>query len=113
MLDKLEQIETRYEELTQELSSPELLSNPSQYGKVAKQHRALGEVVEKYRALRSLTRGRVRRHFSLRCSQPRAAKECHDSRSLKQAVCGRMTTALSARRPSAGAVPGRRGLAWR
>ena len=28
-------------------------------------------------------------------------------------VCGRMTTAPSARRPGAGAVPGRRGLAWR
>ena len=36
MLDKLAQIETRYEELTQELSSPELLSNPSAYGKAAK-----------------------------------------------------------------------------
>jgi hypothetical protein len=28
-------------------------------------------------------------------------------------VCDRMTTALSARRPGAGAVPGRWGLAWR
>jgi len=37
MLDKLEQIVSRYEELTQELSSPELLSNPSAYGKAAKQ----------------------------------------------------------------------------
>ena len=54
MLDKLAQIETRYEELTQELSSPELLSNPSAYGKAAKQHRSLGEIVEKYRALISI-----------------------------------------------------------
>src|SRR5262245_26477480 len=29
--------------------------------------------------------------------------------SFASVVCGRMTTALSARRPSAGAVPGRRG----
>jgi peptide chain release factor 1 len=50
MLDKLAQIETRYQELTDELSSPELLSNPSAYGKAAKQHRSLGEIVEKYRA---------------------------------------------------------------
>src|SRR5262245_10634337 len=49
MLDKLAQIETRYEELTNELSSPELLSNPSAYGKAAKQHRSLGEIVEEYR----------------------------------------------------------------
>ena len=54
MLDKLAQIETRYEELTNELSSPELLSNPSAYGKAAKQHRSLGEIVEKYRAYKSL-----------------------------------------------------------
>src|SRR5437868_9845795 len=54
MLDKLAQIETRYEQLTNELSSPELLTNPSAYGKAAKQHRALGEVVEKYRQLKSL-----------------------------------------------------------
>lgn len=54
MFDKLAQIETRYEELTNELSSPELLADPSAYGKAAKQHRSLGEVVEKYRALKSL-----------------------------------------------------------
>src|SRR2546430_14060090 len=54
MLDKLAQIETRYEELTQELSSPELLSNPSAYGKAAKQHRSLGQIVEKYRDLISI-----------------------------------------------------------
>ena len=54
MLDKLEQIETRYEELTNELSSPELLANPSAYAKAAKQHRSLGDVVQKYQALKSL-----------------------------------------------------------
>src|SRR5580765_6422984 len=55
MLDKLAQIETRYEQLANELSSPELLSNPSSYAKAAKQHRSLGEIVEKYRSYRSLT----------------------------------------------------------
>ena len=54
MLDKLAQIETRYEELTQELSSPELLSNPPAYAKAAKQHRSLGEIVEKYRNLKDI-----------------------------------------------------------
>jgi peptide chain release factor 1 len=54
MIDKLEQIVTRYEELTQELSSPELLSNPSAYAKAAKQHRTLGEVVQKYQTWKSL-----------------------------------------------------------
>jgi len=54
MFDKLAQIETRYEELTNELSSAELLSNPSAYAKAAKQHRSLSEIVEKYRSLKSL-----------------------------------------------------------
>jgi peptide chain release factor 1 len=54
MLDKLEQIENRYAELTHELSTPELLSNPSAYAKAAKQHRSLGEVVEKYQQWKSL-----------------------------------------------------------
>ena len=54
MLAKLEQIVQRYEELTQELSSPELLTNPSAYGKVAKQHRTLGEVVQKFQAWKGL-----------------------------------------------------------
>ncbi|HEU4714613.1 MAG TPA: peptide chain release factor 1 [Pyrinomonadaceae bacterium] len=54
MLDKLEQIENRYAELTQQLSSPELLSNPSAYGKAAKQHRSLGEVVQKYQEWKGL-----------------------------------------------------------
>ena len=54
MLEKLEQIEHRYEELTHELSSPELLANPSAYGKVAKQHRTLEQIVQKYQAWKAL-----------------------------------------------------------
>lgn len=54
MLERLEQIEARYEELTNELSSPELLSNQSAYAKAAKQHRSLGEIVEKFRLWKSL-----------------------------------------------------------
>lgn len=54
MLDKLEQILSRFDELTAELSSPELLSNPSAYGKAAKQHRSLEEVVQKYQAWKAL-----------------------------------------------------------
>jgi len=54
MLEKLEQIESRYEEITQELSSPELLANPSNYAKAAKQHRTLGEIVQQYQSWKSL-----------------------------------------------------------
>src|SRR3954449_11178883 len=54
MLDKLEQIEARYETLTGELSSPEVYSDPANYAKLNKQHRSLGEMVAKYRELKQL-----------------------------------------------------------
>jgi peptide chain release factor 1 len=54
MLEKLEQIEARYESLTQELSSPDIMSDQAAYVKAAKQHRSLGEIVAKYRELKSL-----------------------------------------------------------
>ncbi|MFL6229367.1 MAG: peptide chain release factor 1 [Pyrinomonadaceae bacterium] len=54
MLDKLEQIEARYRELTDQLSAPEVMSDQAAYVKAAKQHRSLGEVVEKYRELKTL-----------------------------------------------------------
>jgi peptide chain release factor 1 len=54
MLDKLEQIEARYEGLTEELSSPEVYSDPANYAKLNKQHRGLGEMVAKYRELKQL-----------------------------------------------------------
>ena len=54
MLEKLEQIEARYEELTQELASPDIMSDFAAYTKSAKQHRSLGEIVSKYRELKSL-----------------------------------------------------------
>jgi peptide chain release factor 1 len=49
MLEKLEQIEERYVTLADELSSPELLSDQTAYTKTVRQHRALGEIVAKYR----------------------------------------------------------------
>lgn len=54
MLDKLEQIEARYQSLTNELSTPELLSDQTAYTKATKQHRSLGEIVEKYRQWKTL-----------------------------------------------------------
>ena len=54
MLDKLEQIEARYEALTADLSSPEVYSDPANYAKLNKQHRGLGEVVAKYREWKQL-----------------------------------------------------------
>ena len=54
MLERLEQIETRYEELANELSAPELLADQTAYTKAARQHRTLGEIVEKFRTWKTL-----------------------------------------------------------
>jgi peptide chain release factor 1 len=54
MLDRLEQIEARYEELSNELSSPELLADRAAYTKATRQHRTLGEIVAKYRSWKTL-----------------------------------------------------------
>jgi peptide chain release factor 1 len=54
MLEKLEQIEARYDALTAELSKPEVFSDHANYAKVSKQHRSLGEIVGKYREWRQL-----------------------------------------------------------
>lgn len=54
MLQRLEQIEARYEDLANELSAPELLADQTAYTKAARQHRALGEIVEKYRHWKTL-----------------------------------------------------------
>lgn len=54
MFEKLEQIEKNYEELTAQISSPEITSDMTVYAKTMKQHRALGEIVEKFREVKKL-----------------------------------------------------------
>ena len=57
MYDKLDQIESRYDELTRELSSPEVTSDSARLQKIAKTHAELGEIVEKYREWKEIERG--------------------------------------------------------
>jgi len=52
MLEKLAQIEENYEELNNQLSSPDIMSDISVYTKLMKQHRSLGEIVKRYRELK-------------------------------------------------------------
>jgi len=54
MFEKLAQIEKSYDELTEQISQPEFMNDMSAYAKLMKQHRSLGEVVEKYREVRKL-----------------------------------------------------------
>ena len=49
MFEKLEAIEKRYEELTKEISNPELISNQAEWRKAMKEHADLEELVQKFR----------------------------------------------------------------
>src|SRR5438477_12063825 len=57
MFERLDQIESRYEELTSALASPEIIRDSSKYQKTAKAHSEIVPVVEKYREYKDLTRG--------------------------------------------------------
>jgi peptide chain release factor 1 len=56
-LDKLAEIERKYEELTAQLGDPGVLADQSLYQKSAKAHSELSEVVEKYREWKGIRKG--------------------------------------------------------
>jgi peptide chain release factor 1 len=57
MFERLEQIETRYEELGRQLAEPEIVSDQQKYQKIAKQHRDLEGLVNKFREYREVRQG--------------------------------------------------------
>jgi peptide chain release factor 1 len=57
MLEKLQEFENKYEELTSQLSDPQLLADQPRYSKTAKQHRDLEEIVAKYREFKAVDQG--------------------------------------------------------
>src|SRR6202163_2912638 len=57
MFERLDQIEARYEELTQTLASPEIMNDSARYQKTAKAHSEIVPIVERYREFKDLKRG--------------------------------------------------------
>ncbi len=57
LFEKLENIESRYEELTQQLSSPEVHSESGRYQKLAKTHSEMAAMVAKYREWKEIEKG--------------------------------------------------------
>ena len=49
MIEKLEEVLKRYEELTKLISDPEVISNQNEFKKYMKEQSGLTEVVEKYK----------------------------------------------------------------
>ena len=57
LFEKLDQIESRYDEMTRELSSPDVHSDSARYQKLAKSHSELGAMVAKYREWKEIDKG--------------------------------------------------------
>jgi len=57
MFERLDQIEARYEDLTNTLASPAIVNDSSKYQKTAKAHSEIAPIVEKYREYKDLTKG--------------------------------------------------------
>ncbi len=57
LYEKLDQIESRYEELTHQLSTPEVLSDSARYQKLARTHAELAEIVARYRDWKRIEKG--------------------------------------------------------
>ena len=49
MFEKLEIVEKRYDELTNQIADPEVIANNAEWQKLMKEHSSIEEVVEKYR----------------------------------------------------------------
>lgn len=54
MLEKLKEIEKKYNELSEKLLDPNVFSDPKNYAKLAKEHSDMGEIVEKSKELQKL-----------------------------------------------------------
>ena len=52
MWDKLEEVENRYLEINEKLSSPDIISDREQFQKLSKEHKDISEVVATFRAYR-------------------------------------------------------------
>jgi len=57
MFERLDQIEARYDELTNALASPDITNDSAKFQKTAKAHAEIAPMVEKYREYKDLTKG--------------------------------------------------------
>ncbi len=57
LIEKLRNVESRYEDLTRLLGDPETVTDSKKYQKTAKAHAELGEIVSKFREYKDLERG--------------------------------------------------------
>jgi peptide chain release factor 1 len=79
LFEKLKQIESRYDEMTQELSSPDVHADSGRYQKLAKQHSELGGIVAKYREWKEIEKGlEGARQLLAEADDPEMKQMAHD-----------------------------------
>ena len=57
MFDRLAQMEARYESLSRDMSDPDLVNDQKKYQAIAKEHRDMEPIIEKYREYKKVTTG--------------------------------------------------------
>jgi peptide chain release factor 1 len=86
LFEKLKQIESRYEEMTQELSSADVLADSARYQKLAKQHAELTDIVSKYREWKEIVKGLEGAKQLLReADDPEMKQMAHDEEHMLEA----------------------------
>jgi peptide chain release factor 1 len=80
LFEKLGQIESRYDEMTRELSSAEVLSDSGHYQKLAKAHSELAEIVAKYREWKEIDKDLqgAKQLFAETSDDPEMKQMAHD-----------------------------------
>jgi peptide chain release factor 1 len=79
LFEKLDQIESRYDELTQQLSAPEVLADSARFQKLARTHAELSEVVAKYRDWKQIEKGlREAKQMLVEAEDPEMKQLAHE-----------------------------------
>jgi peptide chain release factor 1 len=79
LTEKLDQLGARYDELTQQLSTAEVVSDSSRFQKVAKQHAELEQIVEKHREYKQIEKDLAGAHqMYLEAEEAEMRQMAHD-----------------------------------
>jgi peptide chain release factor 1 len=77
--EKLDQLDSRYEEMTQQLSTPQAVSDSARFQKLAKQHSELAEIVNKHREFKQIEKDLAGAHqMVLENEDPEMKQMAHD-----------------------------------
>ncbi len=106
MLEKLREIEERYDQITAQMSDPEVIADHTAFQKLAREHARLSEIVEAYREYCTITEGLASAEKIYEEStddpdmQEMAELEMHDLRQKEAALKERLKRLLLPRDPN-------------